>query len=421
MKNTFILLLAIIVCHTVEAQNEPPNLDTEILRSYTHYFSIKDNTISGEGKSVIEAIANQSQFVVYGEMHGSNQTSIFNKAFIPLLSDAGFKYFAIEVGPHSATKLAELSTPASKTVENLNSFYSKYTVVQGEEVAEPIPFFTSISDAEFLKEARVRNMQLWGLDQEFYFSAFFLMDELTKTAKEHPNYSNIVSLQNQAKAIMFKHFLAEFKNEIDGAYSRIKKEKVVRDYFDAFDKSNEKAQALIKDLIISWDIYINWRNDSHVDRISYMRNNFMSHYNQATKKERQPKVFTKIGSLHAKKTFSNGAYDIGELVESLAQKNGTVATTINSWKPYEIGSDGKIIDNFERYKRGYKRYKVFMPLAKQDSWGIINLKAIREALENNEIQLPKTGDYHKLKNLIYGYDFQLLLPVDEDPVPNRSN
>ena len=421
MKNTIILLLVVIVCHTVNAQKEASVLDTEVLRSHTHYFSIEDNTFSGEGKSLIEAIANQSQFVVYGEMHGSNQTSIFNKAFIPLLHDAGFKYFAIEVGPHSAAKLTELSTPASKTVENLNTFYSNYTVVQGEEVAEPIPFFTSVSDAEFLKEARLRNMGLWGLDQEFYFSVFFLMDELTKTAKGHSEYTNIVRLQNQAKAIMFKHFLAEFKDEVDDAYSLIKKEKVVKDYFEAFDKSNKKAQALIKDLLISWDIYINWRNDSHVDRISYMRNNFMTHYNEALKKEKRPKIFTKIGSLHAKKTFSNGAYDIGELVESLAQKNGTIATTINSWRPYEKGDNGTIINNFERYKRGYKRYQVFIPLAKQDSWAIINLKAIREALERNEIQLPKTGDYHKLKNLIYGYDFQLLLPVDEDPVPNRSN
>ncbi len=420
MKRIIILLLIVCIGHTAKAQKETPTLDTEFLSLHTSYFTIKNNTISGEGKSVLKGIVSQSQFVVYGEMHGSEQTSIFNKAFIPLLFDSGFKYFAIEVGPHSAVKLTELSSPASKTVENLKAFYSKYTVVQGEEVAEPIPFFTSISDAEFLKEARSRNMQLWGLDQEFYFSAFFLMDELTKTAKGSSKYDNIRSLENQAKTVMYKHFLAEFKNEIDSAYDLIKKETTVVNYFNAFDESNEKAQALIKDLKISWDIYINWRNDSHVDRISYMRNNFINHYNEVLKTEERPKVFTKIGSLHAKKTFSNGAYDVGELVESLAQKNGTVATVINSWRPYEKGKDGKIVNNFERYKRGFKRYQVFFPLAKQDTWAIVDLKAIRKAIDNNEIQLPKTGEYHKLKNLIYGYDYQLLLPADEDPIPNRS-
>lgn len=420
MKQSIIILLAFSLWNVINGQNEQKTLDTEFIKNHTSYFTIAENEIKGEGKAVLETIAKTSQFVVYGEMHGSEQTSILNKAFIPILADASFNHFAIEVGPHSAQKLTELSTPAEQTVQNLNQFYSQYTVARNDEVAEPIPFFSSVSDAEFLKEARKHNMQLWGLDQEFYFSAFFLMDELTKTAKGQSNYDTIVQLQNQAKAIMYQHFLAEFKDENDGAYALIKEEQAVKDYFAAFDLSNTKAQAIIKDLKISWDIYINWRNDSHVDRISYMRNNFMTHYNDASKTETLPKVFTKIGSLHAKKTISNGAYDIGELTEALAQKNGTVATAINSWRPFEKDAEGNIINNFERYQRSYKRYTLFMPLAKQDSFAIINLKAIREALEASKIQLPTHGDYHKLRALIYGYDYQIMLPVDENPTPNRN-
>ncbi|WP_299884132.1 hypothetical protein [uncultured Lacinutrix sp.] len=420
MKKSIIFLCIVFIYSTVNSQNEQTILDTEILKNHLSYFTIKNNAILGEGKVELENIAAKSQFVVYGEMHNSEQTSIFNKAFIPLLANSGFKHFAIEVGPHSAEKLTKLTTPASQSVENLKSFNSKYSVSQGGETAVPIPFFTSVTDAEFLKEARTYNMKLWGLDQEFYFSTFFLMDELTETAKETSNYSNIIRLQNEAKAIMYKHFIADLKEEIDGAYGPIKKEKAVIEYFKAFESSNKKAQAIIKDLKISWDIYINWRNDSHVDRISYMRNNFMKHYNAASKTEKNPKIFTKIGSLHAKKTFVNGAYDIGELTESLAKKNGTITTCINTWQPFYKEENGKIVNNFEKYKRSYKRYKVFFPLAKKEAWAIINLKAIRKAIENNEIQLPKTGDYHKLRNLIYSYDYQLLLPIDEEPTANRN-
>ncbi|WP_299223254.1 hypothetical protein [uncultured Psychroserpens sp.] len=420
MKKQILLVLSVFVMTTFYAQKKAPILDTELLKTYTSYFTIDNNTISGEGKEVLGSLINESQFIVYGETHGSEQTSIINKAIMPLLSDAGFNHFAIEVGPHSAKKLTELTTPAQQTIENLKVFNSKYTVAQGEDVAIPIPFFSSVSDAEFLKEARSNGMQLWGLDQEFYFSAFFLMDELTKTTKGTANHKQILTLQNQAQMVMYKHFIAEVTGEIEGAYSLIKEEDAVRAYFDAFDIKNEKAQAIIKDMKISWDIYIDWRNDSHVDRISYMRNNFMKYYNEASKNEKLPKVYIKIGSLHAKKTYSNGAYDIGELTESLAQKNGTRATAINSWRAFTKTEDGTIVNNFEKYKKGYKRYKMFFPLAKKEAWAIINLKAIRLAVDRNELQLPKTGDYHKLRQLIYGYDYQLILPVDEKPVPNRS-
>lgn len=419
MKKIITILCVAFMSIMLSAQNKTKKLDTELLKTYTNYFTIDNNQINGEGAKVLKNLINNSQFVVYGEMHGSKQTSIINEALIPLLADSGFKHFVIEVGPHSANKLTQLSTPNNKTIEQLKRFNKSYTVSEGEQTAVPIPFFDNVSDAKFLQAARKNGMDLWGIDQEFYFSAFFLMDELTKTAKNKTNYDHIVQLQNQAKDIMFKHFMGEFKKENDGAYNLIIKEPVVNDYLNAFGTSNKKAQSIIKDLKISWKIYIDWRNDSHVDRISYMRNNFMKHYNQALKSEKQPKVYTKIGSLHAKKIVSNGAYDIGELAESLAQKNGTQATTIGSWRPYEITEDGSLINNFDKYKRSYKRYKIFMPLAKQDQWAIVNLKAIRTAIENNEISLPKDGSYHKLRQLIYAYDYQLILPADHQTTPNR--
>ncbi|MEO1031777.1 MAG: hypothetical protein AAFX55_10260 [Bacteroidota bacterium] len=418
MKNT-VTIVALLISIVLSAQKEAKPLDTELLKTFTNYFTINEGELRGDGAQVLKDVIRNSQFVVYGEIHGSEQTSIINEALMPILADSGFKYFAIEVGPHSAEKLTALSTPAEKTIAQLKAFYSAYTVVQGEEAAVPIPFFDNLGDAKFLQAARQDGMQLWGLDQEFYFSAFYLMDELTKTAKNDPNHQTIVQLQNQAKAIMFKHFMAEFKEENDGAYSLIIKEPAVENYFKAFDASNKKAQAIIKDLKISWEIYINWRNDSHVDRISYMRDNFMKNYNDALKTEKQPKVYTKIGSLHARKILSNGAYDIGELVQSLAEENGTEATTIGSWKPYEIAEDGSVINYFEKYKRSYKRYKIFMPLAKQDQWTIVNLKAIRIAIENGTIILPKDGSYHKLRQLVYAYDYQLMLPADLQTVPNR--
>ena len=240
MKNT-VTIVVLLFSMLLSAQKNAKPLDTELLKTFTNYFTINEGELRGDGAQVLKDVIRNSQFVVYGEIHGSEQTSIINEALMPILANSGFKYFAIEVGPHSAEKLTALSTPAEKTIDQLKAFNSAYTVVQGEEAAVPIPFFDNLGDAKFLQAARRNGMQLWGLDQEFYFSAFYLMDELTKTVKNDPNYQTIVQLQNQAKAIMFKHFMAEFKEENDGAYRLIIKEPAVENYFKAFDASNKKG------------------------------------------------------------------------------------------------------------------------------------------------------------------------------------
>lgn len=419
MKQVCVIVMFIGLFLTANSQTKSEVvLSPEYIKTKASYFRIDNNKIEGEGKQVIEDLVNESQFITWGEVHNSKQTSVVTKALMPLLHKADFKHFAIEVGPNSAEKLTELSSPFNETVKNLKAFYSKYTVTQGGESAIPIPFFDGVADAQFLEVARKNKMSLWGLDQEYYFGAFFLIDELMATVKSSSNYSTIEQKKNVAMQIMYKHFVDETQEKNDNAYSLIVKEKAVNNFFAAFSIDNAKAQKIITDLKISWDIYIRWRDDSHADRISYMRDNFLNAYNKASKNEKKPKVFTKIGSLHASELMSNGAFDIGNLTEELARKNKTISTTINTWRIFSRTND-TIQNNTEKYK-GYKRYKLFTDLAKQDQWAIINLREIRNDLEKGIIKLPVNGDYHKLKALIYGYDYQILIPVDEQDKPNRN-
>jgi len=360
-----------------ETVQETPFLSTEYIKTKTSYFTIDTNyNIVGDGKEVIQGFINNSQFIVYGEMHNSKQTSIITKAFMPLLKQANFN-----------------------------------TLQDGGETAKPIPFFTGISDAEFLEAARKNGMQLWGLDQEFYYATFFLLDELLKAARDNSNFEYIKTLKTKAHDAITQHFIKEQTDDNYETYKNVLKDTIVLNFFNSFNASNAKAQQIIADLKLSWDIYVRWRDDS--------RNNFMKHYTNASSTEKLPKVFTKIGSLHAPKIVSNGAYDVGHLTEQLAQKNGTLSTNINSWKPYVIEND-TLINNLERYKRGYRRYKLFTDLADKEQWAIINLKSIREALKKGSVKLPNNGDYHKLKRLIEGYDYQIILPIDEDIVLNME-
>ena len=269
-----------------------------------------------------------------------------------------------------------------------------------------------------MQRARLKEMRLWGLDQEYYYSAFFLTDEMFRTVKDSPDASKIEQLKGFAQQAMFKYYVAEVQKKVEDPFPLILKDPTVLNYFNAFDKSNTKAQAIIEDLKITWDIYSRWRSGSHQDRISYMRNNFMENYNAALERGETPKVFTKIGSLHASKTFSNGAYDIGVLTKELAKKNGTKSVSINTWVPFSKTEKG-IVENVNRY-RSYKRYAEFLKLAKQNEYAIIDLRAIRKDLESGKLELPTDGDYHALRRLISSYDYQIMLPLAEDTVPNRK-
>ena len=388
-------------------------IDTAYISSKLSYFTIDNNKIEGQGKKVLHKMIDESQFIVFGESHYSKQTSILTEALIPLLSKANFNDFLAEVGPSTSEKLIELSTPHTKTVQNLKAFITKYKYKELGETADPIPFFAGIEDASFLKAIREHKMKLWGIDQEYFYSILFFTDELLKEAKNKSNYSEIEKLKIKVDKIIFKHLKDDEDEKIDSALLLIDRDKNVTEFFNQFDEKDIKATKIINDLKFSWDIYIRWRKGSHADRISYMRNNLLKIYNN----DKKAKMFVKIGSLHALKIISNSAYDIGNLTEELAKENNTISSSINSWRPF-YKENGKVINNLKNYSNYYRRYSVFTGFAKENKWAIINLKSIREDLRLKKIKLPSDGAYHALKKIINGYDYQLILPVDESVTYN---
>ena len=402
----------------VEKEITIPVIDSSYIATKTTYFKVTDTTITGEGRAMLERIVSKSQFVMFGERHGSKATSQLITKLIPMLHKAGFNHTAFEVGPYSAKKLLELGTPPSSTVQNMKQFTTQYAFKKDHQV--PIPFFDGLEDAHFLRAIRERNMNIWGLDQEYYSATLFFMDELLTFIKDDPEYAIIKSEKEQASKIIASWYA---KDTVQGAeiklFEEIQKEPAVQRYLSRFRK-NESTKKIIKDLEISWDIYNRWREDSHADRISYMRNNFLVHYNKVLQTERNPKVFLKFGNLHASKILTNGCYDLGDLVTQIAKEQGSKATTINTWHRFYINEKGEEEDYLEKYSTYYKRLRDFMILAKRDQWTIIDLEAIRGDILKKRIALPVNGDYHKIKSLIDGYDYQLILPIDQRVTPNKN-
>ncbi|WP_103070393.1 hypothetical protein [Aquimarina sediminis] len=426
----FIILIGLILffsckgekaSDTIEAKTKievgGSSIDSTYIATKTRHFTLADTIITGEGYALLKNIISNSQFIMFGERHGSKVTSELIAALIPILHKEGFNHTAFEVGPYAAKKLMTLSSPPSATVENLKIFTSKYALEEDHQV--PIPFFDGLEDAYFLRAIRERNMNIWGLDQEYYSSTLFFIDEFLSLAKNDTEYLTIKSEKEKVSKIITSWYTKDnLPNSNIKLFEEIQKDSIVTQYLNRF-REKENTKKMVQDLEMSWDIYTRWRDDSHADRISYMRTNFLSHYNKALETEANPKVFLKFGNLHASKIMTNRCYDLGNLITEIATKNDSKATIINSWHRY-FNTNGIEEDYLKKYPLYFNRLRDFMIQAKRDQWTIIDLESIRKDIELGHVTLPTNGDYHRIKNLIEGYDYQLILPVDSKITPNRT-
>lgn len=419
----YLLLILILLAYSCNDSDMPSNLDkskkafatkaetidTTYLSSKTYHFHVANDSIYGAGSKVLDKIIRESQYIVYGERHNSKETSKLISALIPKLSAQGYSALGLEVGPNGVEKLKELMVPYQSTIQNLKEFNTKY--YKKEVESTPMVFFSGVEDAEFLAKVSKHNMDLIGLDQEHYYAIFFLTDEILLSAKNSTNYAKLELLKQQADQFILQSFIKDEQSdeEID-LFKNILDNDDVQNFFKEASATSTKAAKIIKDLKISWDIYSRWRDDSHADRISYIRNNFEDFVKD---KNANAKVFVKVGNIHAIQIVNKGVYDIGHYANELAKKQNRKCTNIDSWTRYYL-EDGKEED----YEEWYLREKLFIQFAKKDQWTIFNLESIRSDIENGKIKLPTNGDFHSLNSMIQGYDYQLILPQDQYITPN---
>jgi hypothetical protein len=392
-----------------------PQLDSLQIAPFVYPFEFEDGKWQGPGAEQLREMVQQSQFFVLGEFHGSAQTGFLVEQLAPLLQEAGYSHFACEVGPHSAQMLTALSHPPSKTLQRLQAFNQQYYCPTFDDTA--IPFFDGIEDAKFLQAIAEAEMDIWGLDQEYYSAHSFLFDQLLETAKDQSNYPELVRLEQEADSIAWGWLYLEDEDE-EGfpVFDSILQEPVVREFFSGF-AGNERGEAIIKDLKISWDIYNRYKGGvSHGDRIRYMRNNFRRNYEAAKLQVSKPKVFVKVGQVHASKVLSLGELDVGNLTQQIALEEGTRSANVAVWKRYQQDGD-IVIDLLEQHSRYFKRNLPFLLFADPDHWILIDLKPIRQAVNSGQITLPE--DSHHLKSLIEGFDYEIILPLDHPTTPNR--
>lgn len=415
IMNILLLTLNLGLGSTIKAQSPIPLLDAAYVASKTSYFTIEEGVISGAGLEEVKQMIDESQFVILGERHGSGQTSILTTAMMPLLKKSGYDNFAVEVGPHSAKKLMKLSADAKNTRKSLYDFYDHYNDKEIDDL--PIPFFKGVEDAGFLQAAAEQGIELWGLDQEYYNSTLFLMDELLEMAKGLSNFEAIKEMKTEAYSIVKAWYIKDSNEDNVDLFAEFEKDEKLAAFFAQFDERTPEALQLIEDLKITWDIYTRWRKGSHDDRISYIRNNFMKQFNAKGRSKKDTKVFLKFGAGHCPQIISMGCYDIGHLTNELAAKNGTKCANLKVERRY-FEEDGMVKDLMPQ-SYFLKRLEPFVTQGQKEKWAFIDLESIRNDIEKGKVQLlSSSGDYHSQKELIEGFDFYIVMPVDNYGQPN---
>ena len=392
------------------------SLDSAAIAPQTLYFTIEQGGLVGPGADRIQQEIQDNQFFLLGEYHGSHQLSLLTKQLLYPMKLAGYRAFALEVGPVTAEKLDELSADPQTTKERLQAFYEQYTLYDEtrEYAAEPAPFFDRPADWDFLAEATIYDFDLWGLDQEYYYSMGFLFDDIMATKGSY----KVDSAKLEADFAKAKFFLQqELKKELNteagySLMSRLLASDSIRTFFAHFP-SHRPAQKIIQALQTSWKLYQHnetgqWYENNNL-RAKYMKQNFYRQYIQGLNKYRTlPNVFVKMGGMHLGRGASPmEVYDLGNMITELADMNQTASVHILCMNRY-YQTDKQLEDEI-----GGGRESAFYPIlvqAKKDQWTLIELRPFLKTVFYMGKTRHQTNP--EMEHLIKSFDYVLIPPVD---------
>ncbi len=366
------------------------------IEKFTYNFKISNNKLIGKGADTLAKRISESQFVMLGEQHFASEISILTNALLPTLSKNDYKYFMTEIGPNSAKKLvAEIENNGQ-----LNDFNTKYFKQCGEI---PIPFFDGVEDETFLKTAINNKFEIFGIDQEYMSSQFFLFDEIFKLSK---NKKEIEPKYNKANSFALNEFKKYWNDESYKIFDNYLISKEISDFFNNTDHDNIEIQKIITDLKKSWNIYA--FNDkgmyriSWLERIANMKSNFSTDYKSISRFDSIPKIFIKMGAVHLSNGLNSfGYYDIGNMINELANFNQTQAISIQCY-PRFYEEDNKIVDDLNESDKLY----TILKNTKQYEWTLFDNNNFIDYCYKLKIKLTED-----LKTELNRYDFILIPPV----------
>lgn len=393
MKITHLVLALIFIGPSLIAQKP---LTSAMLEQQAIRFTLDDqnNLDTNTRRQWLSWVGNH-QFVGIAEVHHSRQLSSFTTAILPLLSERGYEFFALEISPNAAIKLSNLTKVPELFSEKIKKVNHQYGKRFGTKT--PLVFVDKKSDALFITKAAEEGFIFWGLDQEYSYSFEMLIDEL-HTLDHNPSAERI-ELYKEVKQLIRKKM---FKGKVDGKHVSCwyDSNTEINNYFKGFG-NNQEAMNIISSMKESWDIYcksVSGRN-SNQQRADLMKRNCIEYFSAAGTKD--PKVFLKFGSVHLTHGLSPfGVDDMGKFLHERSNNDSTGFLSIRYLISHTNGRS-----NLGR--PGWSRTSMFLELGRKDQWTAVDLRPFRAQLKKGLI----TADENMTFELM-SYDILLLSPND---------
>lgn len=361
-----------------------------------HYtLSLHDGILSGAGAKLLREAAQASQFFIIGEEHGVAEIPQISAALLREYRALGYRYFCAEISPWMARRLTKILT--TQGLPGLQA------IVRDDPVF--VPFYGWAEDAELLLSLLQAEQVLWGVDQEFLFSAQYLLAELLEMARDAAAQRLVSDVLERARGLRQAQVPDLFVLQgLD-----------LEPYKSAFAGQPE-ALEILSAMEISFRIYYHffrasqgeaeYQYHNNDERERLMKVSFMRCYRAAQQQTQElPRALLRFGDTHASRGLSpTRVYSLGNFVAELAIANGS--QIFNVWMI--AGPQAQVRSNDGLSAAEAARAAWLQPLLERvsdEAWNLFDLRPLRPILGSRSIDgLPA-----QLADLIWRYDALLVL------------
>jgi len=366
MKKIILILIALSITNFNYAQNIV--LDSLVQKNSFPFRSDKNISFQGKGWDVLRDEIKQSNSVLLGETHFTNEIPYFTNA---ITNEVKFDNFFLEVDPYSVdiieTKIKSLSDG------QLNSFIKEYSTNFSFLEYEP--------EFDLFKNLVKRNTKIFGVEQISVFADQMIISRLNETSKNKKAVGIFEQMLRNSKLAGSKDGMEKYYMLSEDCLQKL-------DLLLQLELSDQERKQ-VEDLKLSRAIYVN-RN--HPLRIQLMKSIVLSQMPEWKSK----KNLFKFGAVHVPKgetiLTKTDIYDIGNLISNIEEANYRKSLHIML-----IGKGDEDDDT---------SFKSFLNVAKDDQWYCFDLRPLKKSILQNKL---KVEDIY-LSRIIKGYDYLIYIP-----------
>lgn len=408
-----ILILFLLSNQLVYGQD---TLTTEMVEPFSYRFHVENRQLKGKGVDSLLSEIRKSHFVLLGETHDDAKIAEFTNVLLSELHNLDYKYFLTEHGRYGIDFLLEEANKDSTIVSGICQINTR----EYERLDEyPFPFLTGIEDAQFVATALKHGYQIYGIDQEFFYSFPFLFDKLYNNSNKS---DSIKDSYKAALVFLFEQYQNDATEKDYPICKNLLESEKILTFFDLL-RTDPYSRKIVKDVRQSWEIYeMNRTNrqESFAIRGNLMKNRFMTfHDSIANIESTNSKFIIKLGALHIMRgTTPLGIKDIGEIVHQTAIQNGQKDLNIYFMFRYYLDEEENLgyFDNSEGNSNWLKERKPLMLQGQPDSWTIIDLKKLK-----NMVNSSKLFVYQPINDMMNRHDYVIIPPASRDVIENRKS